>query len=726
MRTDEIRVEGREKVSGAAAYAADAARPDMLWAAFVGSPLSHARIVSIDVGGARAIPGVRAVLSGADIGEHYFGRALCDWPVLAIDVVRFAGQYVVAVAADTREIAEEAARAVDVRYDELPPIFDPEAAIAPGAAPLHAHAERYPFINGGRRGAVPHPNMQGYLSGSNGDAEAAFANAERVFEHRFTTPRFAGGYIEPRATLVWIDDRDIVHVISTNKSPFALRDQLSSATGLPREAIVIETTYIGGDFGAKGFSIDEFVCYFLARETRRPIKAVRSYVEDMRSTNVRHASSIRLKTGVTNGRIVAMSGWIVFDGGAYAAAKPLATLQPATKAIPSLPYCIPNAAFEMVTVYTNTVPAGHVRAPSAIQTIFAVESHLDIIARDLGEDPLAFRQRNAAQPGELSIEGKEFVEPCALEVLEALRRESGWGRTVASGKGRGVALSMRHIGGGTTNVRLIPRADGTIDLESAHADQGVGAMTVIQRVASEALGMPLDRIRVSRRNTASGGFDTGAGGSKVTTIIGNATLDAIAQLRAALAAANRHGPMATCADAIASLAQTGMAFTGTYDSRAHSADHRFTYSGLVVDVSVDAETGVVQIDDVLFVGDVGTVINPIAHRGQIDGGFIFGLGSATTEELNLEDGHIQNLSFADYKIPAMRDIPPFRVVLLHDAPGSGPFGAKMVGELNTELVGPAIANAVADACGVRITTLPITAQRVFDLLEAKQSLYLGD
>ena len=728
LRTDEVRVEGREKVSGSAAYAADAARPDMLWAAFVGSPLPHARIVSIDLTEARAMPGVHAVLSSADIGERYLGRALFDWPVLAIGVVRFIGQCVVAVAAETREIAEAAARAVIVVYDELPAIFDPEAAIAPDAVPLHDNPERYAFIptftgtsSTNARPVVSHPNMQGHMRETSGDVEAAFAGAHRVFEHTFATPRLFGGYIEPRATLVWIDECEMVHVTSTNKTPYALREQLSIAIGIPAESIIVETSYIGGDFGAKGFSIDEFVCYFLARATGRPVKAMRSYLEDMRSTNVRHASSISLKTGVTaDGRIVGMSGRIVFNGGAYAAAKPLPTLQPGMKPIPALPYCIPNASFEMLTVYTNTVPGGHVRAPGSIQVKFAIESHLDMIARAIGEDPLSFRLRNAARAGGRDAHGHEFEDPRATEVLETLRRESDWGRPVASGKGRGVVLTMRHIGGGTTHVKAIPRPDGTIDFQSAHADQGGGALTVIQRVACEALGIPLDRVRVSRRSTAEGPFDTGAGGSKVTALVGHATLDAVGHLSAALRDAGWDGTGMISEHAVATLAQTGAEFVGTYNSRANPLHERYTYCGFVIDVSVDSATGAVTIEDVLFVGDVGTVINPLAHRGQIDGGFVFGLGTALMEELVVKEGRIQNLSLADYKLPSMSDIPPFRAVLLSDSPGSGPFGSKMVGELGTELIGPAIANAVADACGARVTSLPITAERIFELLETQR------
>ncbi len=712
FESNEVRVEGRAKVSGAAAYSADASRPGMLWAAFVASPYAHARIVSIDMEAARAMPGVHAVLSGPDIGEHYLGRALFDWPVLALDVVRFNGQYVVAVAAETREGAQAAARAVEVEYEELPAIFDPEEAIAADAPVLHPNPERYPFIIPGKRRPVPHPNMQGYLSETEGDVEAAFASARHVFEFSSSTPRYFGAAIEPRATMVWIDERDIVHVISTNKSPFALRQQLSIATGVPVASIVVEPAYIGGDFGAKGLSVDEFACYFLARATKRPIKAVRSYLDDMRSTNVRHAATITLKTAVAaDGKIAAMIGRVVFNGGAFGAGKPIPTVLPAVHAIPALPYHIPNASWEVMSVYTHTVPGGHVRSPGETQILFAIESHLDMIAHAIGADPIAFRIANT-------------TEPRMIDVLEKLRSETGWDNPPAPGRGRGMSAWKRHVGGGATSVKLIARAGGTIEIETGIADQGGGNLTAVQRAVSTKLGVPLDRIRLAHRGTDAAGNDPGAGGSRGTHIVGNAALAATEQLNDALRAAGWDGAPATWSAAVDSLARaaaTPPSFVGAYDSSKNPAADDNNFAAYAVDVSVDAETGVVDIEQVTFVCDTGTIINPVAHKGQVDGGFMFGFGHAMTEELLLEDGRILNLSLADYKLPSMRDIPPFRAVLMDDVAGPGPFGAKSAGELNTGGVGPAIANAVADACGVRVDALPITSERVLRLLDAKNA-----
>ena len=707
---NEVRVEGRAKVNGAAAYSADAQRPEMLWAAFVMSPLPHARIVAVDAREARQMPGVHAVLSGADIGEHFLGRALFDWPVLATDVVHFIGQYVVAVAAETREGAQAAAQAVDVRYEELPAIFDPEEAIAPDAPLLHPNPERYPFMAGKRR-PVPHPNMQGYLTDTHGDVEAAFAGARHVFEHSFSTPRYFGAAIEPRATMVWIDERGVVHVVSTNKSPFALRAQLSIATGVPKESIVVEPAYIGGDFGAKGLSVDEFACYFLARETGRPIKAVRSYLDDMRSTNVRHASTVTLKTAINaDGTIAAMTGRIVFNGGAFGAGKPIPTILPATHAMPALPYRIPNYSFEMMSVYTNTVPGGHVRSPGETQTLFAVESHLDMIAHAIGADPIAFRLANTD-------------EQRMIDVLQRLRSESKWDSPPPAGRARGMSAFKRHVGGGKTNVKLIARAGGTLDLETGVADQGSGNLTAMQRVLSAQLGVPRQRIRLFHKGTDVAGEDPGAGGSRSTHIIGNAALNALEKLNDTLRAAGWNGSPDTWPDAVDALVRASSAapeFYGSYDSGANpAAEHANNYAAYAVEVAVDPETGVVDFEAITFVADTGTIINPVAFRGQVDGGFMFGFGHAMTEELVVEDGRIVNLSLADYKLPSMRDIPPFRAILLDDDRGPGPFGGKSAGELNTGGFPPAVANAVAAASGARIMQLPITAERIHKLLTEK-------
>jgi CO/xanthine dehydrogenase Mo-binding subunit len=732
---DEVRVDGRAKVSGEAQYTADFALPGMLWAAFVASPHPHATIISIDAREARELPGVHAVLTGADIGEHYFGRRLCDWPVLAIDRVRFIGEYVVAIAADTAAIAQAAAATVTVEYAELESLFDTEIALTDAAPVIHDHPETYTFL-APKRPVWSHKNMQGRDELQVGDITAGFAAADRVFEHAFSTPRFHPGYIEPRATLVWLEDGTI-HIVSTNKAPFQLRQTMSACTGVPQENIVIHPCFIGGDFGAKGLSIEEFPCYYLAKATGRPVKTVRAYVDDIRSTNVRHASRTRVRTGVMNdGTVVAQDVEILYDGGAFAAGKPIPTLLPGQ--LPKLPYRFANFRLGRTAVYTNTIPGCFVRNPGDVQIMFATESAMDMAADALGIDPLELRRRNAVLEGDHDIQGGLMLEPRAREVLDLLQRESRWNEPLPPGRGRGMAFTVRHIGIGTTTIQFMPRADGCIDVRTGTTEVGMGILPVLQRVIAAEFGIALDRVRPARGGTDLASMDPGVGASRTTHVSGNAALDACRRLRPLLEAAactvaglpegactlsagafvSRDGAArVSWEDALAACVRINgddFIVSGSYSNESHGDTPEYNnFCAYAIEVTVDRDTGAYTIDDVLMVADVGTIINPIAHQGQLDGGFMMSIGTATMEELHVEDGRITNLSFADYKMPTMRDIPPFRTVLIRETSGPGPFGARAAGELNLSGVAPAIANAVARACGARIHTMPITAERIY-------------
>lgn len=740
---DEYRVDGNIKTSGQAQYTADFSMPGMLWADFVTSDVAHAKIVSIDTAEAKAMPGVHAVLTGADIGEHYFGRRLCDWPVLSIDRVRFIGEYVVAVAADSPQIAEAAVASIVVEYEDLPGLFDTELALTGDAPILHEHPEKYPFMFP-KRPQHPHKNIQGYGVTAIGDVDAGFAASDRVFEHVFTTPRYHGGYIEPRATLVWIDGGGLVHVISTNKSPFSLCEQLAVTTGLPKDKFVVHPSYIGGDFGAKGLSVEEFPVYYLAAATGRPVKFVRNYLDDIRSTNVRHASKFTVKTGVMNdGKLVAMQLHGLFDGGAYAAGKVIPNVLPGPDT--KLPYAIPNQKLERIAVYTNSVPGGFVRAPGDVQAVFAAESAIDLIAYELGIEPLEFRMLNCAQEGDLDIEGHTYLAARGTEVLDVLKRESKYASPVpaGSGRGRGVAFSVRHIGGGKTSLAVLLLPSGNVEVHTGTTEQGMGILTVLNRVVAVDLGLDLDRVRAGRGGTDVVPFDPGVGASRTTHIVGGAALNATKQMREEMEAVAcelagrpngltlREGVFSSAdgsvkiewnvvsAALVAARGGDPVTFTGTFDATPHHGEPQYNnFNGYVVDVTVDRETGAYEINDVTFCVDSGTVINPVAHMGQIDGGFLMGLGHAMTEELIVEEGRISNLTFADYKLPCQMDMPPFHVTILESDRGPGPFGARAVGEVNTSAFGPALANAVHAAIGVRISQLPVTAERIYEAIHA--------
>ncbi|MGA2392143.1 MAG: xanthine dehydrogenase family protein molybdopterin-binding subunit [Candidatus Lustribacter sp.] len=729
----EYRVDGREKVSGKMRYTADFAPAGLLWAAFTTSPHAHAKIVRIDTTEARAVPGVRAVLTSTDIGPgKRSGRMLFDYPVLAYDKVIMIGDRVAAVAAETREAAEEAARLVVVEYEELPAILDPFAAMEPGAPVIHPEYDRYHY-NGKTRPKIDRPNLQGaYEYHSDGeDIDAIFARAPHVFEHRFHTARQHAGYLEPKATVVWIDGDGTVHVQTPNKAPYALQRFLAHVTGLPAEKIVIEPSAIGGDFGSKGWTTDEYPCYYLAAATGRPIKRVSSYTNELTSNAVKHATYMTLQTAVDEaGTFIAHRSTFTYNGGAYAAGKPSPFLNPGQTGYSTVPYAVPHVEITTRTVYTNTAPGTHVRAPGNSQLFFAWEQHVDLMAAALGIDPLELRKHNVVQHGQPNVSGEHIHHPMGAAVLERLGAEIA-ANPPPPGRAWGVSIGCRHTGGGKTSLELTLQPDGTIDILSGVPDQGGGGHTVAQRVAAVTLGIPEERIRFRRGSTREAPADPGAGGSRVTHIVGRAAQVAAETLRERLQQATgmtlRDGRF-VAADGRSTSFEEGVSralgnaplrVAGEYDGSQHGPDHPgdYSFSGYGIEVGVDRETGEFTIHDAVFVADVGRIINPVAHQGQVEGGFIFGLGTAAFEELLLdESGKVTNPSLADYKLPTIRDIPPLRTVYL-DAPGhDGPFGAKMAGELSNTTVAAALSNAIANAAGIRLHELPITPERIYRAL----------
>jgi CO/xanthine dehydrogenase Mo-binding subunit len=732
----EIRVEGRDKVSGRLQYTADIQRPNALWAAYATSPYAHAKIVSIDTTAAKAVPGVRAVLTAEDIGHRMWGRNLYDWPVLAWDRVRVIGDRVAAVAAETREAAEEAARLVEVVYEELPAVLDPVAALAPDAPVLHPDRPSYYHNSyaGKEPLKVPHPNVQGVSRIARGDADLApiFAGAHRVFEHHFATPRMHPGYIEPHATLVWLDNDGTVHVQTPNKSPFNMRNSMARTLEIPANTIVIEPSGIGGDFGGKGMTIDECPCYYLAKATGRPVRYVQTYTEELNNGCQRHPARMTLRSAVDkDGKFLAHESTVVYDGGAFGGGKPGPNVLPGLAGYSSVPYHIPHVKIDLMCVYTNTVPGAHVRAPHDLQVFFAWEQHADMIAQELGLDPLEFRLRNVIRQGQPTIVNELVKRPMGVAILEALKSEHA--KKPANGRGRGISLVCRHTGGGKMALKLRLEADGMIHTLIGAPEQGGGQHTVVQRVAAVTLGVKPERITVRRGNTNEALQDPGTGGSRVTNTLGRASQAGAELLRAELEKRSGmrlrddrffgEGGRSETFEAVAArvCADGPIEVIGQHDATHHDAHHEgdFTFSAYSIDVDVDRETGALTIADVLVVIDVGEIINPVAHQGQIDGGFIYGLGSSLMEEtVTDESGKVATLSLGEYKLPTIMDIPPFRTVLVTGNPGEGPYGAKMAGELTNTGVAPAIANAVHNAVGVRLTELPITSERIYTALHA--------
>ncbi|HXG20849.1 MAG TPA: xanthine dehydrogenase family protein molybdopterin-binding subunit [Methylomirabilota bacterium] len=740
-------VEGPAKVTGRALYTADILAPGLLWGKCLRSPFPHARILSIDVAQARQLPGVHAVLTGADLPEVRLGRFLLDIPVLARDRVRFIGEKVAAVAAESPDIAEEALTRIDVQYEELPAVFDPLAAMQDQAPLVHEHPDVYThppipeaFLHGGDARFFPSRNVVSQVVYRHGDLTTGFTQADRIFAHTFSVPSVHQGYIEPHACVVSIEAGDKINVWLSDKTPFLARGQFAAALGVSEDRVRVNPVAIGGDFGGKGSLMDSVLCYYLALHTGRPVKMVMTYAEELMAGNPRHAAVITLRTGVTrNGLLTARQAKLVFNCGAYGAFVPLHTVHGGVHA--GGPYRIPHIEIECLRVYTNTVPAGHMRAPGAPQTIFAVESHMDMMAHELGLDPLEFRLRNALVEGDASPLGERWRHIRCKETLLAAAQAAGWETKKPPYVGRGIGMYDRAPGAfGPSSATLSIDADARLTLLTGAADTGTGSYTVLQQIVVEELQAPLTAVTVVQGDTDTAAYEVGAGGSRLTHTAGQATLAAAQDLKQALLslAAQRlgcapaqvqrqHGCFVT-ADGRSLDLVTLMAWAAEQGAAPLSCTGSYvpkdpvgvtSFCAQVAEVEVDPETGQVQLRKLVTAHDVGTVINPLTHQGQIEGGVVQGIGQALTEHLQVQDGAVTTLHLGDYKLPTAMDIPELTTVLVESKAGPAPYAGKAVGELSNVAVPAAIANAVFAAVGVRLMDLPVAAEKVYAGLRAK-------
>jgi len=730
--------EGPEKVSGKALYAADLLLPGMLWGKVLRSPYAHAHILRIDTARARQVPGVHAVLTGQDLPDRRVGRLLRDIPVLARDRVLFVGEKVAAVAAETLEAAEEALALIDVSYEELPPVFDPEEAMHSLAPTLHPQMASYQ--------GLPQPvatvnNVFAHNSWSKGDIAEGFSAADRIFEHTFRAQLMHQGYIEPHACVVHIDDYGRAQVWANNKGPFMLREQLAAVWSLATEQINVNPTSIGGDFGGKGSFMDVPLCYYLALHSGRPVKMVMDYIQELMAGNPRHPALITLKTGVTrDGRILAHQVRVVFNSGAYGAFKPRVYIRGADHS--GGPYHIPHVHIDSYMVYTNNVPCGHMRAPGKPQVAFALESHMDMMARELGVDPYAFRLQNILKDGDVNPVGEKLQHIRAEETLRQAAEAIDWGHTDKQANvGRGLAIADQLQGAGQSTASVTIDASGQVNLYMSLWDTGTGAHTIMRQIVAETLTLPPQQVRLVMQDTDAVPYESGPGGTRVTYTSGQAAFGAAKDLRdklLAVAAELLEGPLESIqlsqgrfvlagnpsrtlsmpevvAQAISgsgSLLRGDMSVTST-------PPHVTSFCAQAAEVEVDPDTGQVTVKKMVTAHDVGMILNPLTHQGQIEGGMMQGFGYALMEELLTAEGQISTLSLGEYKIPTIKDIPELVTVLLEPGQGPAPYQSKGIGESSNTPVAAAIANAVCDAVGVRIMDLPLTAEKVFTALQAR-------
>ena len=724
--------DARGKTTGSARYTADGELPGMLWGRVLRSTLPHARIVRIDTSRAERLGGVHAVLTGADVRGIRYGRRYQDVAILAQERVLFVGERVAAVAAVDRRTAEEALRLIDVEYEELPAVFDPVEAMADGAPIVHPDMDGYVGI---AKPLDPRPNVYARDLHTKGDVEAGFAASDVVVENEFTVARVHQAYMEPHCCIAWSDPSGMMQVWSPNKAPHGLKQTLAEALAMPEDRIRVNPVAIGGDFGGKGAAMDEPLCCFLALRSGRPVKMVMDYTEEFSAGAPRHAGVLRLKTGVMrDGTLVAHELEAIFDGGAYGGYRPTASLVGAAHA-PGL-YRTPHARIEVMRVYTNNIPGGQMRAPASPQSFFAGESHIDCVARAIGMDPLEFRRKNLIVEGDETVEGVRFANIRAVETLDAAAERAGYGAPRAPGIGRGIAMGYRGPGGGESAASVTLNMDGSVVVGTSVFEQGTGTYTTLRQVVAEELSLPADAVRVEVLATDETPFDSGIGGSRGTRI---ATGSAFEAARAA------RDELIGLAAELLGWPQEHIALDGGDVVRRDTAEHEpwarvltragravradavnkdtgpspvTAFTAQIAEVSVDAETGEVHLLSFTSAHDVGTIINPIGHQGQINGGVVQGIGFGLQEEVAVDRGRVTTLSFAEFKIPTCQDLPELRTVLLEPEGGVGPYNIKGIGENANTPVAAAIANAIEDACGVRVRDLPLSAERVHRQLQA--------
>ena len=728
------RVEGEQKVSGAAVYAADVTLPDMLYVALLRSPVAHARIKRVDVARALLLPGVKAVLTGNDLSGARIGKKIIDMPLLAEGVVRYIGEKVAAVAAETQELAQDALDCIDVEYEELPCITEPMQAMAASAPVLHPGLLQYKGLL--HKIAAP-SNLFVHLTWKKGEVEQGLRQSDVVVENTFTVPAVHQGYIEPHACVVRLDRDNKAEVWTSTKSPFNLREQVGSALQVSPSSLIVHPCFVGGDFGGKGDANEVALCYALSKQTGRPVKLVVDYTDELIAGNPRHGAVIRIRTGANNnGLLIAQHIEFIFDSGAYGAYRPQGYLVGAHDA-PG-PYRVPHCLVEEKYVYTNKMPCGYMRAPGHVQAFFAAESQLDVVAKRLGMDAAEFRRMNFMHDGDTSPLGELIPHVKATETLTKALDESGYRRAKAKRSGRGCAVANWISKGGESYAFVRIDENGLVTLSSAVTDTGPGAFTIMRQIVAEELKVPLESIGVEVLDTTRVIKDTGVRGSSSTRVHGGSALEAAQKARAELLRIAAEAMNTRPEDLIVvnggvthgraerrmTFAEIARANRGAIVGRGHYANMadgpETSIVVQVAEVEVDDETGEVEVKKITTAHNTGTVLNPLTHQGQIDGGVVMGLGYGTLEDLAVdESGKVLTTSLGEYKIPSIRDIPDLKTAIIQSPTGSGPYNSMSIGETALIPTAAAIANAVEDAVGVRITSLPITAEKVLNALSRK-------
>ncbi|PAJ85347.1 xanthine dehydrogenase family protein molybdopterin-binding subunit [Burkholderia ubonensis] len=734
------RLESRAKVTGRADYTHNVVLPRMLHAKILRSTVAHGRIVSINVQAAQATEGVHSVVTGADvlrvIPEPYFGPAFHDQPILAIDKVRYVGEPVAVVLAADPHVAEAATHLIDVEYAPLPAVFN-EVEAASSIAVVHDElkpAGTFPDLKhlAGRRMT----NVALDFRVRRGNVDKAFAEAEHVFDDTFTTQQVMHVPLEPMISIAEPGDGTMI-LHTASQSPSFVRIEIARLLGWRENQVQVKTRHLGGGFGAKLYIKLEALAVALALLARRPVKVALT-MEEQFFTITKHATTFRIQSAVDkNGIITGRRCEVWWNGGAYADIGPRVTQKSGFTA--SGPYDIENVQIDSYQVYTNLPPAGAFRGFGITQVVWGYECQADIIARALKIDPIEFRRRNLLKNGRPHATGT-VMQDAALElVLDRVAARMQWTAPFDKGngslrRGRGIGIGFKAVVAPTTSVATISlQGDGSCILQVGTVDMGQGSDTAMALIAGEVLGMPAERIHVTRPDTDTTPYDMATLGSRSTFHMGHAVRLAaehvVAQLKQL--AEELGEPWRGVSSAGGLLRKKyGMqagniigigSFIPSYQSPDHDSGQSpdITPNWMIgasgVEVEVDTETGHFRLVRFENVVDCGTPINPKIVETQISGAAIMQLGMALQEQMEFDDeGQLRNASFSEYKIPGIHDIPETIGCEIADATQSnGPYGAKGVGESATFGVASAIAAAIEDAVGVRLKSLPLKPEAVF-------------
>lgn len=746
------RVDGKVKVTGAAAYADDLILPGMLYGKLLRSPYAHARILSIDTSKAERLPGVRAVITGKDFPGIVIGfmRQYADRPPIAIDKVRHYGEAVAAVAAVDEDIAEEALDLIEVDYGELPPVLNWEEAMKEGAPLVHEQAKG---------------NVGASCQFEYGDVDKAFGECDYVWEEKFVTQRVTIGFIEPHAALASVDPSGMVLFQGSKQSPYITWRHLCWGLDIPLDKIRMVNPYVGGAFSGKHEAFDlDFCAVRLAQKTGRPVKIVVTQDEVVGTYRQRHEKHIWLKMGMKkDGTLVACDCRLIADGGAYLS---VAALNLYIFALClSLPFKIPNIRFEGRRVYTNLPVCGAVRGQAQVIACYVFSSMVSMMADDLGLDPAEVMFRNLVRQGEVLVDGARLNSAGIEEAIKKVTDGIGWkekrSKKIANrglGLACGAQISGMRMGGHYAGTAVVKVSEGgTINLIHGGTELGQGCDTVLAQIAAEVLGLHLEDVHVENEDSHDTFFDSGMFSDKCTVWTGNAVILAAEDAKRKLAKVaaemlgvnedvlvfrdrkvyvkddpekqlsftrvvrNAQYGLGQCIYGAGSWAPPGIKVVDFSKGDAENFTPSFSFVAQAVEVEVDPETGKVRLLNSVAADDCGQPINPLLVEGQLDGGAAHMIGQGLYEEaLYNEKGQALTPSLRDYRMPTAVDMPKLTNyhVITHDP--SGPFGAKGAGETSTTAIMAAIRNAIEDAVDVRMTDPPFTSEKILNALKQKK------